>query len=209
MNDEVSDLKPSNSISRDGNRLMINKRSVSHLFQPLQRRSVPKVSDLTSCLRARTFNRPLQCMNVNSTHPWTPRMPHLPTRRFGSRAVCIYIQRIFCVCRFVSLVKIPERSDPGIFILFRFKLRTNCAENIEMLLNAFENECLAKRSTTKWYKPSKNWLISVDSNPDSGRLSTTTTSYNIQCVQLAVQAAPRLTVREVENGSLRTTVWKF
>lgn len=80
-----------------------------------------------------------------------------------------------------------------------------------MMKTAFGDECMSKTQIKEWYKRFKDGRTSVDSNPRSGRPSTTTTPDNIERVRLAINEDRRLTVRELECdlGIPKTSVWKI
>lgn len=80
-----------------------------------------------------------------------------------------------------------------------------------MMKTAFGDECMSKTQIKDWYKRFKDGRTSVDSNPRSGRPSTTKTPGNIERVQLAINEDRRLTVRELECdlGIPKTSVWKI
>ncbi|KAG5329102.1 GVQW3 protein, partial [Acromyrmex heyeri] len=65
-----------------------------------------------------------------------------------------------------------EKVEQRICIKFCFKLEKTCAETIEMLQKAFEDECMGKTQIKEWYKRFKNGRTSVDSDSRSGRLTS-------------------------------------
>lgn len=68
-----------------------------------------------------------------------------------------------------------------------------------MLKKAFGEESMGMTQIKEWYKRFKNGRMSVDSDPRSGRPSSTLTTENIDRVRLAIEEDRRLTVRELEN----------
>nr|XP_012135769.1 PREDICTED: putative uncharacterized protein FLJ37770 [Megachile rotundata] len=91
-----------------------------------------------------------------------------------------------------------ERSEQRICIKFCLKLEKSCAKTIEMMKKAFGHWCMSNTQIKEWYKRFKDGRTSVDSNPHSGRPSTTTTPNNIERVRLAINEDRLLTVRELE-----------
>lgn len=104
-----------------------------------------------------------------------------------------------------------ERTEQRICIKFCFNLGKNCAETIEMLQKIFGDECMGKTQIKEWYKRFKSGRTSVDSDPRSGRPSTTTTPDNVERVRVAIEQDRRLTVRELEDdlGIPKSTIWRI
>ena len=101
-----------------------------------------------------------------------------------------------------------EKQDQRICIKFCFQLGKKSSETIQMMQNAFGNECMSKRRIKEWYNRFKGGRTSVDSDSRSGRPSTTRTLDNIERVRLAIEGDRRLTVCELKKdlGIPKTTV---
>lgn len=80
-----------------------------------------------------------------------------------------------------------------------------------MLQKAFGDECMGKTQIKEWYKRFKSGRTSVDSDPRSGRPSTTTTPDNVERVRVAIEQDRCLTVRELEDdlGLPKSTIWRI
>lgn len=89
----------------------------------LYTRSVPKVFDLPSYVRNRTFEWPLRGINVN-----------------------FLVGSVFCFW-FWSLLKTTERSHQRVFIKFCFELGKSCVKTNEMMQKAFGDEIMGKIQT--------------------------------------------------------------
>ena len=89
-----------------------------------------------------------------------------------------------------------EKLDQRICIKFCFRLGKTSSETIQMMQEAFGNECMIKKRIKEWYNRFKGSRTSIDSDSRSGRPSTTKTLDNIERVRVAIEGDRRLTVRE-------------
>lgn len=90
-----------------------------------------------------------------------------------------------------------ERIDQRICIKFCMKLGHSSAETIRMIKKAFKDEAMSDAQIKFWYRRFKLGQKSVESDPRSGRPSTSRTPENIERVQVAIKRNQRLTVREL------------
>lgn len=104
-----------------------------------------------------------------------------------------------------------EKQDQRICIKFCFQLGKTSSETIQMMQKAFGNECMSKTRIKEWFNRFKEGRTSVDSDPRSGRPSTTKTLDNIERVRLAIEQDRRMTVRELEEdiGIPKTIIWEI
>lgn len=92
-----------------------------------------------------------------------------------------------------------ERIDQRICIKFCCKLELSSAETIRMINKAFKDDSMSDSNIKVWYKRFKDGRESVNSEPRSGRPSTSRTHENVERVRLAIHENRRLTVRELEE----------
>ncbi|XP_042243396.1 protein GVQW3-like [Homarus americanus] len=92
-----------------------------------------------------------------------------------------------------------ERVDQQICIKFCYKLEHSSAETIRMIKKAFGDDSMIEAQIKLWYKRFKDGRESVESDPRSGRPSTSRTPENVERVQVAINENRRLTVRELED----------
>ena len=104
-----------------------------------------------------------------------------------------------------------EILEQRICIKFCFKLGKTCAETIVMIKRAYKEESMGKSQIAEWFKRFKEGRTSVESDPRSGRPSTTTTTENIERVRLAINQDRRLSVRKLESelGIPKSNVWNI
>ncbi|XP_042243425.1 protein GVQW3-like [Homarus americanus] len=100
-----------------------------------------------------------------------------------------------------------ERVDQQICIKFCNKLEHSSAETIRMMKKAFGDDSMSEAQIKLWYKRFKDGRESVESDPRSGKPSTSRTTENVERVRVAINENRRLTVRELEDlGLPRTSV---
>ena len=75
-----------------------------------------------------------------------------------------------------------EKQDQRICIKFCFQLGKTSSETIQIMQNAFGNECMSKTRIKEWFDRFKGGRTSVDSDSHCGRPSTTKTLDDIERV---------------------------
>lgn len=90
-----------------------------------------------------------------------------------------------------------ENTEQRICINFCFKLRKTGTETYEMMKTAFGDEAMSRARVFEWFRRFKEGRQSVDSDPRSGRPSTSRNEDKIAQVQAVVRSDPRLTVRKI------------
>ncbi|GFW67430.1 protein GVQW3 [Trichonephila clavipes] len=90
-----------------------------------------------------------------------------------------------------------ENTDIRICIKFCFKLGKTGTETYEMMKTAFGDETMSRARVFEWFWPFKEGCQSVNSDPRSGRPSTSRNEDKIAQVKAVVRSDRRLTVREI------------
>ena len=81
--------------------------------------------------------------------------------------VCVwYPQRFFASC------KMKDLEEQHVCIKFCFKLANTFMETIQMLQQAYGEDCLSHTQCHEWYQCFKSGRTSFEDNPKSGRPST-------------------------------------
>jgi len=68
-----------------------------------------------------------------------------------------------------------------------------------MIRKVYGNDSMSNTQIKEWFKRFKDGRASVDSDPRSGRPSTSKTAENVERVRSAINKNRRLTVRELEE----------
>ncbi|GFW97662.1 protein GVQW3 [Trichonephila clavipes] len=90
-----------------------------------------------------------------------------------------------------------ENTDQRICIKFCFKLGKTGTETYEMMKTAFGDEAMSHARFFEWFRPFKESRQSVNSDPRSGRPSTSRNEDKNAQVKAVVRSDRRLTVREI------------
>ncbi|GFS94458.1 protein GVQW3 [Trichonephila clavipes] len=90
-----------------------------------------------------------------------------------------------------------ENTDQRICIKFYFKLGKTGTETYEMMKTAFADEAMSRARVFERFRPFKESRQSVNSDPHSGRPSTSRNEDKIAQVKAVVRSDRRLTVREI------------
>ncbi|GFV37410.1 protein GVQW3 [Trichonephila clavipes] len=90
-----------------------------------------------------------------------------------------------------------ENTDMRICIKFCFKLGKTGTETYDMMKTAFGDEAMSLARVFEWFRPFKEGRQSVNSDPRSGRPSTSRNEDKIAQVKAVVRSDRRLTVREI------------
>ncbi|GFX89925.1 protein GVQW3 [Trichonephila clavipes] len=90
-----------------------------------------------------------------------------------------------------------ENTDKQICNKFFFKLGKTGTETYEMMKTAFGDEAMSRSRVFEWFRPFKEGRQSVNSDPRSGRPSTSRIEDKIAQVKAVVRSDRRLTVREI------------
>ena len=80
-----------------------------------------------------------------------------------------------------------------------------------MIRKVYGDDSMSDTQIKEWFKRFKDGRVSVDSDPRSGRPSTSRTVENVERVQDAINKNCRLTVRELEEDLAipKTTITKI
>ena len=79
---------------------------------------------------------------------------------------------------------------------FYFKLRKTATETWKIIQQAFVDECISPIQCFEWYSRFKTGRTSIDEDPQSGRLSTSTDDFHIDAVRDFILQNRRLTIWE-------------
>ncbi|GFT66164.1 protein GVQW3 [Trichonephila clavipes] len=90
-----------------------------------------------------------------------------------------------------------ENTDQRICIKFCFKLGKTGTETYEMMKTEFGKEVMSRVRVFEWFRPFKEGRQSMNSDPRSGRPSTSSNEDKIAQVKAVVRSDRRLTVREI------------
>ncbi len=74
----------------------------------------------------------------------------------------------FFVFHILLMLKMIEKLEQQICIIFCFKLEDSCVETIKMMKTAFGDCCMGNTQIKEWHKWFKDGCTSVDSDPHSG-----------------------------------------
>jgi len=99
--------------------------------------------------------------------------------------MCIYVIAIFKMC---------ESTEQRICIKFCFKIRKTATETYQLLQHAYGGDAMGHTQVFDWFRPFKEGRTSVESNPPSGRLSTSRNEKMIAKVRTIVCNNRRLTI---------------
>ncbi|GFW96039.1 protein GVQW3 [Trichonephila clavipes] len=87
-----------------------------------------------------------------------------------------------------------ENTDQRICIKFCFKLGKMGTETYEIMKKAFGYEAMSRARVFEWFRPFKEGRQSVNTDPCSGRPSTSRNEDKIAQVKAVVRSDRRLTV---------------
>ncbi|GFW72228.1 protein GVQW3 [Trichonephila clavipes] len=90
-----------------------------------------------------------------------------------------------------------ENTDQRICIKFCLKLGKTGTETYQMMKTAFGGKAMSRAGFFEWFRPFKKGRQSVNSDPRSGRPSTSRNEDKIAQVKVVVRSDRRLTVREI------------
>jgi len=103
---------------------------------------------------------------------------------------CVYVIAIFTLC---------ESTEQGICIKFCFKIGITASETYQLLQQAYGEDAMGRTQVFDWFRPFKEGRTSVESDPRSGRPSTSRNEEMIAKVRTVVRNNRRLTVREIPD----------
>ncbi|PNF43029.1 hypothetical protein B7P43_G08778 [Cryptotermes secundus] len=92
-----------------------------------------------------------------------------------------------------------EQHEQRYCIKFCIKLGDTQVETIRKIQQAFGDDAMSNSRIKEWYNRFKDGRTSVDSEPRSGRLSTSRNENVIEQVRTLVMEDRRITVRELAN----------
>ena len=110
---------------------------------------------------------------------------------------------VYCVTVAFTMT---ERVYQLIYIKFCFKPGHSSAETIRIIKKAFGDDSMTEAQIKLWYRCFKDGQETTDSDPHSGRSSTSRTLKNVECVWAAIKENQRLTVRELEDLKIPQTI---
>jgi len=110
--------------------------------------------------------------------------------------MCVYVIAIFTMC---------ESTEKRICIKFCFKTGKPTTETYQLLQQAYGEDAMGRTQVFDWFRRFKEGRTSVESNPLSGRPSTSRNGEMIAKVRTIVRNNKRLTVREIadDRGIMR------
>ncbi|CAK9826493.1 Protein GVQW3 [Anthophora retusa] len=92
-----------------------------------------------------------------------------------------------------------ERIEQRICIKFCQKLGHSSSETITMIRKVYGDESMSNTQIKEWFNRFKSGQTSVESDPRSGRPSSTKTPENVERIRTVINENRRLTVREIGN----------
>ena len=99
---------------------------------------------------------------------------------------CVYVTATFTTC---------ESTEQRICIKFCFKIGKTATETYQLLQQAYIEDALGRTQVFDWFCRFKEGRTSVESDPHSGRLSTSRNEEMIAKVRTIVRNNRRLIVR--------------
>ena len=90
-------------------------------------------------------------------------------------------------------------EEQRFYVKFCFKLGKTFTETFQMLQQAYGEDCLSRTQCYEWYQRFKSGGTSIEDDPKSGRLSSSTGDDHIEKVRSVIRENRRLTVREVSE----------
>jgi len=103
---------------------------------------------------------------------------------------CIYVLAIFTMC---------ESTEQRICINFSFKIGKPATETYQLLQQAYGEDEMGRTQVFDWFRRFKEGRTSVESDPRSGRPSTSRNEELIAKVRTIFRNNRRLTVREIAD----------
>ena len=100
-------------------------------------------------------------------------------------STCVYVIAIFMMC---------ESTEQRICIKFCFKKRKTSTETYQLLQQAYGEDEMDRKQVFDWFRQFKEGRTSVESDPRSGRLSTSRNKEMIAKVRKVIHNNRRLTV---------------
>jgi len=104
---------------------------------------------------------------------------------------CVYVIAIFTMC---------ESTEQRICIKFCFKIGKTVTKTYQLLQQAYGEDAMGLTQLFDWFRRFKEGRISVESDPRSGRPSTSRNEETIAKVRTIIRNNRRLTVREILDG---------
>ena len=104
--------------------------------------------------------------------------------------MCVYVIAIFTMC---------ESTEQRICIKFCFKIGKTITETYQLLQQAYSEDAMGRTQVFDWFRRFKECRTSVESDPRSGRPSTSRNEEMIAKVRTVVRNYRRLTVREIAD----------
>jgi len=103
---------------------------------------------------------------------------------------CVYVIVIFMMC---------GSSEQRICIKFCFKIGKTATETYQLLQQAYGEDAMGRAQAFEWFRRFKEGRTSVESDPRSGRPSTSGNEEMIAQVRTVLPNNKRLTVREIAD----------
>jgi len=105
--------------------------------------------------------------------------------------MCVYCIAIFTMC---------ESTEQRICMKFCFKIGKTAAKTYQLLQQAYGEDAMGRTQVFVWFRRFKEGRSSVESDPRSGRPSTSRNEEMIAEVRTIVRNNRRLTVREMAHA---------
>jgi len=103
---------------------------------------------------------------------------------------CVYVTAIFTMC---------ESTEQHICIKFCFKIGKPTTETYQLLQQAYGEDAIGRTQVFDWFRRFKEGRTSVESDPRSGRQSTSRNEEIIAKVRTIFRNNRRVTVRETAD----------
>jgi len=103
---------------------------------------------------------------------------------------CVYVIAIFTLC---------ESTEQHICIKFYFKIGKTATETYQLLQQAYGEDAMGRTQVFDWFRRFKEGRNSDESDPRSGRPSTSRNEEMITKVKIIFRNNRRLTVREIAD----------
>jgi len=92
-----------------------------------------------------------------------------------------------------------DLEEQPVCMKFCFKLGKAFKETIQMLQQAYGEDCLSRTQCYEWYQRIKSHRTSIEDDPKSGRSSSSRGDDHIEKVRSVICENRRLTIREVSE----------
>ena len=116
-----------------------------------------------------------------------------------SVCVCVGGVGVVCVCVCTRAGMCVRGVCACVRVKFCCKLVKNFTQTIQLLNQAYGEDCMSRTQCCEWFKRFNRGKMSVGEDPRPGRPSTSTKDDHVERVRAVIRGNRRLTVREVAD----------